>query len=159
MTARLPRSAPGVGAQIPRGREALCGYSPGPEGELCPDDAEVHVFVTSGGRGLVALPSCTRHAPIARKAGRFVDEHPFTAGCADPKSIVDRRANECRNPASPERIEVHGELLDGRRIVGTIDLRPVRELAARLAAEAESHTEVTDDVPPSTPSATGAPPP
>jgi hypothetical protein len=77
------RIPPGVGAEIPRGREALCGYSPGPEGELCPDDAEVHVFVTSGARGLVALSACTQHAPIARVAGRFVDEHPFTAACAD----------------------------------------------------------------------------
>ncbi|MFB9687682.1 hypothetical protein [Amycolatopsis plumensis] len=52
-----------------------------------------------------------------------------------------RAALQGDQPAGPpDFAEVRGELADGRRFTGRVDLRPARELADRLAAEAAAQS-------------------
>lgn len=57
--------------------------------------AAVHVMTVSAAYGLVALPACEGHAPIARAAGRLVAEHAHEGWCGFPGARWHEDLNVC----------------------------------------------------------------
>jgi hypothetical protein len=66
-------------------RPGLCEYR-GLDygGEKCGDRATVHVLSESAMYGVVSLPTCDRHAPVAREAGVYKGEHAYGQTCMYP---------------------------------------------------------------------------
>jgi hypothetical protein len=86
--------APRVGVESDEWR-AVCLYSDGPCEPQCNVSAVVHLRVQDPTYGQVALPSCTQHAPIARLAGRLIQEHAHAGTCGLPGTLWHERWNEC----------------------------------------------------------------
>ena len=66
-----------------------CSFNSGAlgEGPRCSEQPTLHVKTESAMHGVVALPTCDRHAPIARAAGLLLDEHPYGPGCRGQTSF------------------------------------------------------------------------
>jgi hypothetical protein len=66
----------------PGGVCAYGGIDPGHP--HCGDGATVHILSESAIHGPVGLPTCDRHAPIARGAGLYLGEHAYGPACRAP---------------------------------------------------------------------------
>jgi hypothetical protein len=74
-------SEPWIG-DVNTDRPGMCTYAPQPGDERCGAPATRHIMSESAIYGLVALPACDTHAPLARAAGPFLGDHAFTADCS-----------------------------------------------------------------------------
>lgn len=78
----------------------------------CGQPPVVHVAVHTDASGLVQLPSCRRHAAIARASGDLIAEHPYgddcDAGGCWPTN-ANRVAGDDRQPRSSERPRPAGD--------------------------------------------------
>lgn len=105
MTEDVPR----VGPESDEYR-AVCVYSRAPGEPQCSAPATLHVAVDSDAYGIVSLAACTTHAPTARAAGRYLEEHAFEGYCGLPGTRWSP-ANVCvlddsgREPARAEHAE------------------------------------------------------
>jgi hypothetical protein len=59
-----------------------CTYASKPGQPQCGAPATLHVMSESAIYGAVALVACDVHASIARDAGPFLGEHPYTVNCS-----------------------------------------------------------------------------
>lgn len=85
-------TAPWVGPPSDEYR-AVCVYAEEPGATQCSAPATLHVKVDDPGYGTAALSTCDQHAPIARGAGQFIEEHTYEGFCDIAGSIwVD---NQC----------------------------------------------------------------
>ena len=67
---------------LPTVSGAGCAYAPDLGEPFCGKGATVHVLAESPAWGIVALPSCDLHAPVARTAaGEVLGEHPHQPTC------------------------------------------------------------------------------
>lgn len=107
---------PSVGAESDEYR-AVCLYSDRPGSPRCGEPAVLHIGVedTNYGSvadyGLIALATCSRHAPMARASARFVNEHAFEGFCGFPATRWDMHHNRCvldDSGQEPSRVE-HAE--------------------------------------------------
>lgn len=78
----------------------------------CGRDPVVHVAVFTDAAGLVQLPSCRRHAAIARASGDLIAEHPYeprcnTGGCWPTND--NRVSGDDRQPRSADRARPPGD--------------------------------------------------
>ena len=62
-------------------QRGVCDFTPHEGEPICGAMAIVHVLSESAIHGEVQLASCDRHAPVARLAGRMLDEHPYDSTC------------------------------------------------------------------------------
>ena len=69
------------------GDPGICTYAFDEGSPHCGESATVHVLSESAIHGLVALPTCDRHASIARSAGPYLGEHRYGAACSAPKTL------------------------------------------------------------------------
>jgi hypothetical protein len=88
----MDEAQPWVGAPSAEYR-AVCLYSDGPGQPQCDEPAILHVGVEDANYGTVAdygvigLPTCGRHAHLARASARFIEEHPHEGFCGFPGTL------------------------------------------------------------------------
>jgi hypothetical protein len=88
------RQGPRVGAESDEYR-AVCVYSEQPGEPKCGQPATTHVRVKDPHYGEVSLVTCARHLPIARAAGKFLQEHKYEGWCGFPASLWNIELNVC----------------------------------------------------------------
>lgn len=88
-----PTDAPGCAHHITLDQHT-CGRAP-----------VVHIAVHTDATQLVQLPSCRRHAAIARASGDLIAEHPYRPGCdtGDCWPTNRNRVVDDRQPRSSHR--------------------------------------------------------
>jgi hypothetical protein len=59
-----------------------CTFATEPGQPRCGAPATLHIASESAIYGAVSLTTCDEHAPIARAAGPYLGEHPYTADCS-----------------------------------------------------------------------------
>lgn len=64
------------------GLDGTCTYAPKPGDEKCGSPATRHLMSESAIYGLVSLPTCDLHAPVARAASPWLGEHPYAPDCS-----------------------------------------------------------------------------
>lgn len=67
---------------------AVCAHTgPTINGPVCGRPVAIHVLTVDSFHGAVALASCEMHADVARRAGRYEDEHPHQGVCGLPGTV------------------------------------------------------------------------
>lgn len=86
---------PRVGAAAADDGDPECAFSPEPGAPKCTNLATMHLRVEDKHYGVVGLPTCQRHYPIAVAAGRLLQEHAYEGWCGFPASVWSIELNVC----------------------------------------------------------------
>jgi hypothetical protein len=81
---------PWIGGPATDGVPGTCTFAEDDDEARCGRPADIHILSESAVDGYVSLPTCERHAPIARHAGVYVAEHVYGPACVSAEVTLWR---------------------------------------------------------------------